>query len=111
MDVSRCDLWGESRRQSERLPVGLFAADGISDARRVADPRGVNGARWWTLCDRALYAPNGTSSRRVWSVLDVADEGVELRRERVISSGARGVGHVDHADSEDAFVIDLKIAR
>jgi hypothetical protein len=34
--------------------VDLFAGDGISDARRVADPHGVNLARWWTLCDRVL---------------------------------------------------------
>jgi hypothetical protein len=26
--------------------VDLFAADGMSDARRVADPHGVNVARW-----------------------------------------------------------------
>jgi hypothetical protein len=40
--------------------VDLFADDGISDARRVADPHGVNLARCWTSCDRVLYARNGT---------------------------------------------------
>jgi hypothetical protein len=41
--------------------VDLYADDGISDARRVADPHGVNLARWCTLCGRVLYARNGTS--------------------------------------------------
>jgi hypothetical protein len=41
--------------------VDLFADDGISDARRVADPHGVNVARWGTLCDRVLYARNESS--------------------------------------------------
>ena len=41
--------------------VDLYADDSISDARRVADPQGVNLARWCTLCGRVLYARNGTS--------------------------------------------------
>jgi hypothetical protein len=41
--------------------VDLFADDGISNARRVADPHGVNVACWRTLCDRVLYARKGTS--------------------------------------------------
>jgi len=28
--------------------VDLYADGGISDARRVADPHGVNVARWWS---------------------------------------------------------------
>jgi hypothetical protein len=40
--------------------VDLFADAGISDACSVADPHGVKVARWWTLCDRVLYARNGT---------------------------------------------------
>jgi hypothetical protein len=33
--------------------------NGISDTRRVADPR-VNVTRWWTSYDRVLYARIGT---------------------------------------------------
>jgi hypothetical protein len=40
--------------------VDLGADDGISDAHSVADPHGVNPARWCTLCGRVLYARNGT---------------------------------------------------
>jgi hypothetical protein len=47
-------------RTERSRAVDLFADDGISDARRVADPHGVNLARWWTLCDRVLYARNRT---------------------------------------------------
>ena len=44
---------------SRARAVDLCADDGISDARGVADPHGVNLARWCTLCGRVLYARNG----------------------------------------------------
>jgi hypothetical protein len=50
-------------RSSPRT-VDLYADDSISDARRVADPHGVNLARWCTLCGRVLHARNGTFATR-----------------------------------------------
>jgi hypothetical protein len=50
--VGTVDRLAVSRNRS----VDLCADDGISDARRVADPHGVNLARWCTLCGRVLYA-------------------------------------------------------
>ena len=49
-----------TRGRTRPRSVDLCADDGISDARRVADPHGVNLARWCTLCGRVLYARNGT---------------------------------------------------
>jgi hypothetical protein len=71
---------------SRARAVDLHADDGISDACRVADPHGVNVARWWTLCDRVLYARNGTSGTPV--ALAPLSHGSSPRR-RVLSQSYR----------------------
>jgi hypothetical protein len=56
LPTERADNAPAPNKPGSARSVDLFADDGISDARRVADPHGVNVVRWWTLCDRVLYA-------------------------------------------------------
>ena len=46
VDLFAADGMSDARRAADGMSDARRAADGMSDARRVADPHGVNVARW-----------------------------------------------------------------